>query len=103
MEQAPDALARLRGLDVGSHGYWHHTYRTARENHRNMLRGIEVLLAAGIEPSGFGIGRVQRDHRLARELLRRRVEGDDRVGHDRRLVAPAVDLPLHVEDRVLLD
>lgn len=53
LERAPEALARLRGLDVGSHGYWHHTYRTARENLRNILRGIEVLQASGIEPSGF--------------------------------------------------
>lgn len=52
-ESAPEALARLRGLDVGSHGYWHHTYQTARENHRNIGRGIEVLRRAGIEPSGF--------------------------------------------------
>ncbi len=51
--QAPDALARLRGLDVGSHGYWHHTYRTVEENIRNIFRGIEALQTAGIEPSGF--------------------------------------------------
>lgn len=53
LEGAPEAMARLRGLDVGSHGYWHHTYRTAKENLRNILRGIEVLQGAGIEPSGF--------------------------------------------------
>ena len=52
-EPAPEALARLRGLDVGSHGYWHHTYRTTEENLRNVARGIEVLRAAMIEPSGF--------------------------------------------------
>ncbi len=49
----PDAIARLRGLDVGSHGYWHHTYRSFEENLRNLHRGIEVLRAARIEPSGF--------------------------------------------------
>lgn len=48
-----DALGRLRGLDVGAHGFWHHTYRTVDENLRNICRGIDVLLAAGIEPSGF--------------------------------------------------
>lgn len=50
---APEALARLRGLDVGSHGYWHHTYRTVEENRRNIARGIEVLQRAGLEPVGF--------------------------------------------------
>jgi hypothetical protein len=48
-----DALAGLRGLDVGSHGFWHHTYRTVEENLRNVGRGIEMLRSAGIEPSGF--------------------------------------------------
>jgi hypothetical protein len=47
------ALARLRHMDVGSHGYRHHTYRRADENRRNIARGIEVLRRAGIEPSGF--------------------------------------------------
>jgi peptidoglycan/xylan/chitin deacetylase (PgdA/CDA1 family) len=49
----PEAIARLRGLDVGSHGYWHHTYRSFEENLRNLRRGIEVLRAARIEPLGF--------------------------------------------------
>jgi hypothetical protein len=48
-----EALARLRGMDVGSHGYWHHTYRHAADNEINIRRGIETLRAAGIEPSGF--------------------------------------------------
>src|SRR5207244_3181934 len=52
-ESQPEALARLRGGDVGSHGYWHHTYADADDNLRNVARGIEVLRAAGIEPSGF--------------------------------------------------
>lgn len=52
-ESQPEALARLRGLDVGSHGYWHHTYATEEDNLRNVGRGIDVLRAAGIEPSGF--------------------------------------------------
>jgi len=47
------AMAQLRGLDVGSHGFWHHTYRTEEENLRNMARGIATLQAARIEPSGF--------------------------------------------------
>ena len=70
-EGAPDALARLRGLDVGSHGYWHHTYRTAEENLRNISRGIEVLRAAAIEPSGFAAphGRFHRRLLVALETL----------------------------------
>ncbi|MBN1590332.1 MAG: hypothetical protein JW888_12525, partial [Pirellulales bacterium] len=52
-ESIDEAWARLRGLDVGSHGYWHHTYRTASENTQNIRRGIEVVRRAGIEPRGF--------------------------------------------------
>ncbi len=48
-----DALGRLRGLDVGSHGYRHHTYLTKEENLTNVRRGIETLRALQIEPSGF--------------------------------------------------
>ena len=70
-EGAGDALARLRGLDVGSHGYWHHTYRTAEENLRNVGRGIDVLRTAGIEPSGFVAphGRFHPDLLLALQTL----------------------------------
>ncbi len=52
-EGQSEALARLRGMDVGSHGHWHHTYRHAADNEHNIRRGIDVLRAAGIEPSGF--------------------------------------------------
>jgi peptidoglycan/xylan/chitin deacetylase (PgdA/CDA1 family) len=70
-EDAGEALARLRGLDVGSHGYRHHTYRTAEENLNNIGRGIEVLRGAGIEPSGFAAphGRFHRQLLLALETL----------------------------------
>ena len=47
------ALERLDGLDVGSHGFYHHTYRSAAENRRNIARGIAVLSDAGLDPSGF--------------------------------------------------
>ncbi len=65
------ALARLRGLDVGSHGFWHHTYRTVEENLRNLGRGIEILRSAGIEPSGFVAphGRFNRSLLIALETL----------------------------------
>jgi len=52
-EPYADALQRLTGLDVGSHGYRHHTYRTLAENLANLERGIAVLRRCGIEPSGF--------------------------------------------------
>ncbi|MBX7072766.1 MAG: hypothetical protein K1X71_06420 [Pirellulales bacterium] len=52
-ESQTEALARLRGLDVGSHGYLHHTYQDSEENSRNIRRGIETLRRRGIEPSGF--------------------------------------------------
>ncbi|MGC3967137.1 MAG: polysaccharide deacetylase family protein [Pirellulales bacterium] len=52
-EQHPEALKALQGLDVGSHGYFHHTYRTTEENVWNLARGIETLAAHGLAPSGF--------------------------------------------------
>lgn len=52
-ERFPEALARLRGLDVGSHGYRHHAYRAPEENFRNMARGIDVLRRHGLEPRGY--------------------------------------------------
>ena len=48
-----DAIARLDGLDVGSHGYYHHTYRTVEENLQNLRRGIETISRRGIDPVGF--------------------------------------------------
>ncbi|MBN2296587.1 MAG: hypothetical protein JXM70_29435, partial [Pirellulales bacterium] len=51
--RAGNAWQRFRGLDVGSHGYWHHTYRTEEENLRNIRRGIETIESHGIATSGF--------------------------------------------------
>lgn len=48
-----EALAALRGFDVGSHGYHHHTYRTAAENSAGISRCIDFLRGCGIEPDGF--------------------------------------------------
>ncbi|HEV3023621.1 MAG TPA: hypothetical protein VGX76_14200, partial [Pirellulales bacterium] len=48
-----DVLSRLKGQHVGSHGFWHHTFRDAAENLRNVHRGIEALRNEGIEPVGF--------------------------------------------------
>jgi len=52
-ENVNQALSQLRGLDVGSHGYWHHTYRTKKENSTNIKRGVDRLRESGLEPSGF--------------------------------------------------
>jgi hypothetical protein len=51
--EQPDALLRLRGLDIGAHGQWHHTYRTKEENLANVSRGIQALRESGIEARGF--------------------------------------------------
>jgi peptidoglycan/xylan/chitin deacetylase (PgdA/CDA1 family) len=68
----PEALARLSGSHVGSHGYWHHTYRSVEENLRNIGRGIQALQAAGVEPVGFAAphGRFNVGLREALEQLR---------------------------------
>lgn len=48
-----DLAARLRDFHVGSHGYFHHTYRDAEENAANITRGVQELLQAGLAPVGF--------------------------------------------------
>ncbi len=50
---APEALRRLRGLDVGLHGYRYQTYATEEENLENIRRAKELVLEAGLEPIGF--------------------------------------------------
>jgi hypothetical protein len=52
-EHQPAALQRLRGCDVGSHGYRHHTYADFSANRLNISRGIESLRRLGLEPTGF--------------------------------------------------
>ncbi len=51
--EAGEAWRRFRGLDVGSHGYWHHTYRSEEENLQNIRRGVEEIESHGIAVSGF--------------------------------------------------
>lgn len=82
-----DALARLRGLDVGSHGFRHHTYRTKEENLTNVRRGIETLQVFGIEPSGFAAphGRFDRGLLAALEKLH--------VGHSSEFGLACDELP----------
>ncbi|MBN8628841.1 MAG: polysaccharide deacetylase family protein [Planctomycetes bacterium] len=52
-ESQPEAVAALRDMDVGSHGYHHHTYRDARENRRNIQRGLDAIRRCGVDPVGF--------------------------------------------------
>lgn len=49
----PAALDAFRDLDVGSHGFRHHTYHDAPDNARNIAKGIEALRQAGLAPRGF--------------------------------------------------
>jgi len=91
-----DALARLRGLDVGSHGYHHHTYLSEAENLDNVRRGIDVLRTAGIEPQGFAAphGRFNPGLAAALEELR--------VGHSSEFGLAYDDLPFFHGDGNLL-
>lgn len=52
-ENHQQVLGALSTFDVGSHGWWHHTYRDARQNRENICRGIDALAAWGLQPSGF--------------------------------------------------
>ncbi|HUT13305.1 MAG TPA: hypothetical protein VMY42_22650 [Thermoguttaceae bacterium] len=81
------ALGRLRGLDVGSHGFRHHTYATETENLDNVRRGIKTLEALGFEPSGFAApgGRFNRALLAALEALG--------VGHSSEFGLAYDDLP----------
>lgn len=65
------ALARLRGMHVGSHGFWHHTYRDSAANLANVRRGIDALIEAGSTPDGFAapLGRFNRGLLEALESL----------------------------------
>lgn len=49
----PEALTRLRGLDVGGHGYWHHSYRELAALRANIERGLAVLADHGLQPRGY--------------------------------------------------
>ncbi len=91
-----DALRRLAGLDVGSHGYHHHTYRTVEENFANIQRGIKTLEALGFEPSGF----VAPGGRFNRNLLR----AMDRLGvsHSSEFALAYDELPFFPEDSNVL-
>ncbi len=52
-QNAPEAVARFRGVHVGGHGYFHHCYRDPKQNRQNILRGLEALQRWGLSPWGF--------------------------------------------------
>lgn len=83
-----DWVRQLAGQDVGSHGYWHHTYRTYEENLRNIERGIRVLEEAGLRPAGFTApgGRFNRSLLKALERLE--------IGHSSEFALAYDELPL---------
>ena len=95
-ENQPQALDRLRGLDVGSHGYWHHTYDDLLENRRNVARGVAALRAHGIEPSGF----VAPHGRFNRGLLA--VLQELGVGHSSEFGLAYDELPFYPVDSSVL-
>lgn len=97
----PEALDRLKGSHVGSHGWWHHTYRTERENFVNIGRGIDALRAAGIDPRGFAAphGRFNRGLLAALEALGIEHSSEFGLAHDDLPFYPGSDavlqLPIH--------
>jgi len=97
-ESAGAAWAWFRGLDVGSHGYWHHTYRTVEENLRNIRRGIDVLRREGIEPRGFAAPHGQFCPELGRALAELGVThgGEFGLAYDELPFCPSAGVPLQV-------
>jgi peptidoglycan/xylan/chitin deacetylase (PgdA/CDA1 family) len=97
----PDALRRLRDSHVGSHGWWHHTYRGERENFENIRRGIDALRAAGLNPRGFAAphGRFNRGLLAALESLGVDHSSEFGLAHDDLPFFPGSDavlqLPIH--------
>jgi hypothetical protein len=96
-----DALRRFAGLDVASHAYWHHTYRTEEENYANIARGIEVLRRAGLEPSGHSAphGRYNDGLRRAMERLGVTHSSEFALAHDDWPFVPTggqvLQIPIH--------
>lgn len=97
----PAALARLSGLDVGSHGFRHHTFRGPEENRDNIVRGIQALQTHGIEPSGFAAphGRFNRGLLAVLEEVGVRHSSDFGIAYDELPFWPAgsqvLEIPIH--------
>lgn len=95
------ALSRLHGMHVGSHGFWHHTYRDPAANLANVRRGIDALIAAGITPDGFAapLGRFNRGLLEALESLSVSHSSEFGLAYDDLPFCPAgsavVQAPIH--------
>jgi hypothetical protein len=100
-ESQDEALGRLFGLDVGSHGYRHHTYQTFEENLRNIRRGIQVLEEARLPATGFTAphGRFNRTLLAALERLEIGYSSEFAAGYDELPFLPAgsnvLQIPIH--------
>ena len=100
-ESHGEALSRLFGLDVGSHGYRHHTYQTVEENLRNVRRGIQVLEEARLPATGFAAphGRFNRSLLAALERLEIGYSSEFAAGYDELPFWPAgsnvLQIPIH--------
>jgi len=96
-----EALDRLFGLDVGSHGYRHHTYHTVEENLRNIERGMRVLEEARLSTVGFTAphGRFNRSLLTALERLEIGYSSEFAAGYDELPFLPAganvLQVPIH--------
>lgn len=96
-----EALSQLFGLDVGSHGYRHHTYQTVEENLRNIERGIRVLEEARLQTIGFTAphGRFNRSLLTALERLEIGYSSEFAAGYDELPFLPAgsnvLQIPIH--------
>lgn len=100
-ESQDEALAQLLGLDVGSHGYRHHTYQTVEENLRNIERGIRVLEEARLQTTGFTAphGRFNRSLLTALERLEIGYSSEFATAYDELPFLPAganvLQIPIH--------
>ncbi len=100
-ESHGEALTRLCGLDVGSHAYRHHTYKTFKENLRNVERGIQVLEEARLRPAGFTAphGRFNRALLATLEHLEIGHSSEFATGYDELPFLPAgssvLQIPVH--------
>jgi hypothetical protein len=79
-----DVLSDLKHHDTQSHGHFHHVYRDAEANRRNVERSDRILRSSGFEPVGFaaphGRWRASLDDQL--EDLGYLYSSDFQIGYD---------------------
>jgi hypothetical protein len=91
--ESPDVLADLARLDTQSHGHHHVVTRDGRPNRRNLERAHEILVRAGITPTGFAAPEGRWNPGLDRAIaaMGYRYSSDFSLGHDDRPFFPVVD------------